>query len=61
MVLKVILITALAAGAARLLLPSGNILAFLLAPMLYIPLAFLTGAVKLSELHGLLRSRTAVA
>ncbi len=56
--LKVAIITAAAVLASWLVLPTGGLLAAALAPAIYVPLALLSGAVRLSEVRSLLRWKT---
>jgi O-antigen/teichoic acid export membrane protein len=55
--LKMAMITTVAALASQLLLLPGTLTAALLAPALYIPLAFLSGAGRLSDVRSLLKGR----
>ena len=56
---KAVLITLVTAAACRLLLSGHGLMAAVLAPALYIPLLFLTGTVRLSDLRWLLKWNTA--
>jgi hypothetical protein len=56
---KVALITAASALVSRLLMSPGGLSAAALAPALFVPLAFATGAVRLSEIRSLLRKEKA--
>lgn len=56
--IKVAMVTTVATLVSQLLLLPGTLTAALLAPFLYIPLAFLSGAGQISDVRSLLKRRT---
>lgn len=56
--LKAVVIALAAGGISRLLLPANGLLEAAAAPAIYVPLAFLSGAVRISELRSLLAWKT---